>query len=173
VSERRRISILGAALAGLVCAGDAFAAEGNIVLFPDLRMLAALVVLFLLLIYPVNALLFRPIFAALDARGERITGTRARAEKLAEDTRAMLATYEGRVAEVREAAEAERKQAMEAARAQAGTETGAARAEAEREIEGVRARVAGELEQARVALRRDAEALARDAAGRVLGRPVP
>jgi F-type H+-transporting ATPase subunit b len=172
VSQHRGAPILAAALAALVCSGDALAAEGNIVLFPDLRMLAALVVLFLLLIYPVNALLFRPIFAALDARDERIEGTRARAEKLAEDTRTMLAQYEGRVAEVRQAAEAERKQSIEATRAEAGAETGAARADAEREIEGVRARVAGELEQARSHLRRDAEALARDAAGRVLGRPL-
>jgi F-type H+-transporting ATPase subunit b len=172
VSQHRGASILAAALAALLAAGEALAAEGNIVLFPDPRMLAALVVLFLLLIYPVNALLFRPIFAALDARGDRIAGTRARAEKLAEDTRAMLAQYEGRVAEVRQAAEAERKQAIEAARAEAGSETGAARADAEREIEGIRTRVAGELEQARRSLRRDAEALARDAAGRVLGRPL-
>ena len=173
MSEHRRLSILAASLAALVFAGDALAAEGNIVLFPDLRMLAALVVLFLLLIYPVNALLFRPIFAALDARGERTTGTRARAERLAEDTRAMLAQYEARIAEVRQAAEAERKQANERARTEAGAETSAARADAEREIEGARARVKGELEQARASLRRDAEALARAAAGRVLGRPLP
>lgn len=160
-----------AALAVLAPAGDALASsEGHLVLLPDLRMLLALVVFFLLLIIPLNALLFRPIFATLDARDERIAGTRARAEKLAADAEATLERYQHSLREVREQADEGRKAAVAAARDDSQEQSRAARAEAEAELERARREIAGELESARGGLRGQAEALAREAAARVLGR---
>jgi F0F1-type ATP synthase membrane subunit b/b' len=159
---------LGAAV--LFAAAPAFAAEGNLVLIPSLEMLGALIFLFVLLIFPVHALLFRPIFAVLDGRTEKIAGTRARAEKIAADADEVLARYESSVSEAREEAERERKEQLAAARSESADQSASARAEAEREIEGARAEIAAGLEEARASLRPQVELLAREAAARVLGR---
>ncbi len=158
------------AAAGLLVAVPALASEGDIVLIPSPEMLLSLIVLFVLLVFPVNALLFKPIFAALDARDEKISGTRARAERLAGDADEVLARYEARIREVREEAEAERRESLAESRSQSLAEAAAARGGAEADIENARREISAELERARSGLRRDAEQLARQAAGRVLGR---
>jgi F-type H+-transporting ATPase subunit b len=173
-SERRRSRALAAAglVAGLVLAVPALASGDNIVLEPDMGKLLALIALFVLLIFPVNSLLFKPIHAALDARDEKIAGTRARAEKLAAEADEILARYEGQVRGAREEAELERRETLNQARAASLSEATAARAAAERDLDGARGEIAAELERARTGLRREAEQLARAAAGRVLGRPL-
>jgi F-type H+-transporting ATPase subunit b len=160
------------AAAGLLVAIPALASEGDIVLIPSPDMLVSLIALFVILIFPVNALLFKPIFAALDARDEKIAGTRARAEKLAAAADEILASYEGRIREVREEAEAERRESLAGARSQSRADAAAARAAAEADIESSRREISSELERARSGLRREAQQLAREAAGRVLGRPL-
>ena len=133
-------------------------------------MLGALIVLFVILIFPVNALIFNPIFAVLDARDEKIAGTRARAEKIAAEAEEVLARYERSVREVREEAERERKERLASARGESAEQSAAARAEAEREIERAREQIGAGLAEARASLRAQAELLAREAAARVLGR---
>lgn len=160
-----------AAVLVLALAGDALAAgDGGLVLVPDLKMLLALVLFFALLVFPVNALLFRPIFATLDARDERIAGTVARAEKLAADAEETLERYERSVREVKEQADEGRKTVLAAARDSFQEQSQAARAAAEAELERARREIAGELESARGGLRGQAEALASAAAASVLGR---
>ncbi len=67
-------------VACVLFAGTAAASDGGLVLLPDLTgKLPILIVLFVLLVYPVNAILFKPIFQVLDAREEKTTGTRKRA----------------------------------------------------------------------------------------------
>jgi F-type H+-transporting ATPase subunit b len=166
---RGALAALGAAFA----AGPALAAEGNIVLLPDWSgKLPAMVLLLALLIFPLNALLFRPVLRALDAREERIAGTRARAGKLAGEADALLARYEQAIRETREEAERERRASLGEARARAAAAAAEARAATEREIESARRRLAEEAERARGALRPQVAALAREAAARVLGRPL-
>ena len=98
-AERPRSRALAAAAlaAGLVLAGPALASGDSIVLQPELPKLLALIALFVLLVFPVNTLLFKPIFTALDARDEKIAGTRARAAKLAADADELLRHYEGQL----------------------------------------------------------------------------
>jgi len=151
-------------------AGDAVAAEGGLVLTPDLELVVALVILFVLLVFPVDALLFRPIFAALDARREQIEGTRARAQQLEADAEAALRRYEAAVQEVRVESDVARKAALSSAREASLAKTEGARHDAEGTLERARQEIAGELQGARATLRQQAEALAREAAASVLGR---
>lgn len=169
---RRRIPprVVAPALVALFAAAPALASEGNLVLIPTLEMLVALIVLFVILVFPVHALLFRPIFTVLDARAEKIDGTRARAERIAAEAEEILARYENSVREVRDQAEQERKERLVSARAESAALAAAARADAEREIERAREQIGAGLAEARASLRPQAVALAREAASRVLGR---
>lgn len=161
----------GAAVAAsaMALAAPAQAAE-NLVLIPDLPLLLALVVLFALLVVPVQVLVFKPVFRILDEREQRTDGTRERARKLERDAEEILDRYESSVREVREESERERRAALERARDESQQATGGARAESEREIENARAQIAAEYEAARTALRSQSQELARQAASRVLGR---
>jgi len=160
------------ALAMLGLAEDAAAAGGELVLVPDPAMMLALIVFFVLLVFPMNRLVFRPIFATLDAREERIAGTRARAEKLAAEAEATLARYESSVRAAREEADQGRKAARAEARDGAQQQARAARADAEAELARAAREIATALESARGSLRGESEALARAAAATVLGRPL-
>jgi F-type H+-transporting ATPase subunit b len=168
VDALARVMLL--AFAGLVTAGSASASEGDLVLTPELPMLLALIALFVILIFPVNALLFRPIFAALDAREDKIAGTRVRAEKLSAQAEEVLRRYQGSVRETREATEHERRGRLLGAKNEASERLGSARGEAEREIEQARGEIRSALVAARSSLRGEAEALAREASARILGR---
>jgi len=150
----------------------ASAAEGSLVLVPDLTMVVALLVFFVLLIFPVDRFLFQPIFQALDARRDRIAGTRARAEQLEADAAAALERYETAVQEVRAESEAARKEALGGAREASQSETDGARQEAEASLLRAREELLRDLETAGATLRQQAETVAREAATTVLGRPL-
>ena len=151
-------------------AGPAAAAEGGLVLVPHLPSVLALIAFFVLLIFPMNALVFRPIFAALDAREQRIAGTRARADELAAQAERSMDEYEQAVRSARDEAEQGRKAALSDARDGAQVQTQAARADAETELDRATGEIDAALATARGSLRSEAEALAREAATAVLGR---
>jgi len=129
-------------------------------------MLAA----FAVLVIPLNALIFQPIFRALDARAERIQGARQRSEHLQREADSILHRYETAVRETRGDAEAARQVEIVRAREEQIVLTSQAKQEAERRLEGARADLAASLESARAGLRSSAEDLARAAAEQVLGR---
>lgn len=152
-------------------AGSAAAGEGGLVLLPDVSgKLPILILLFALLVYPVNAILLKPIFQVLDAREERTTGTSKRAEKIMRDAEETLANYERAVREVRAEAEHARKREAAAAREENATVINTARTDAERHLERAMTELAAALEQSRQTLRADAQSLGDEAASRVLGR---
>jgi F-type H+-transporting ATPase subunit b len=161
------VAALGLVLPASVAASES---EGGLVLVPDGTMLVGLIVLFLVLIYPVNELLFKPIFRVLDEREQRIAGTRAKADQLERDAEAAFERYEQSVRTVREEAEQARRSALEGARSEALAANAAARGDVERELEGARGEIAQALESARGTLRGQSQELAREAASRVLGR---
>lgn len=159
----------GAVAAAMGVATPALAADA-LVLEPNPPILGALIVGFVLLIFPANQLIFKPIFRALDEREERIQGARNRASQIQRDADGVLSDYETRIREARFDADTARKDAIAAARGEQTTMTAGARSEAEAEIERARAALAGELEDARVQMRADAQELARAAAAQILGR---
>jgi len=176
----RRIAYLGAlvaAAAAVLVAGLAGASEGELVIVPHdaqghfaVRELLILIVFFSALVYPLNALLFKPIFRVLDEREEKTAGTRRHAERIAANAEEVLERYESAIRAARQEAEAERKQTLEGARADGGSVTAGARGEAERTVAHARAEMATALEQAGVQLRAQSESLAREVAERALGR---
>ena len=168
----QRLSSLTLTLLGVALAMPAHAAEGGLVLVPDLRMLIGLIVCFAILVFPLNALLFKPILKALEEREARIAGTRAKAERLAADTQAVLERYETAIRLAREESEQERRTQLDRARARMLETTGEARGTAERQLDRARSELNTTVEEARFALRAHANELAREAAASVLGRPV-
>lgn len=129
-------------------------------------MLAA----FAVLVIPLNALIFQPIFRALDARTERIQGARTRSEHLQRAADSILLRYQAAVRETRGEAEAARKLEIARAREEQVVLTSQAKHAAERQLEGARSDLALSLESARAGLRASADDLARAAAEQVLGR---
>jgi F-type H+-transporting ATPase subunit b len=158
------------ALATLALPLAAHAAGGELVLVPDLRMMLALIVLFLLLIAPTHRLIFKPLLRVLDEREERTAGTRARAARIEEEAREVLARYEREVAQTRDDAERQRRTTLDQVRGESQQLTGSARTSAEQAQAAARRELAAALDSARGVLRERAQELAREAASRVLGR---
>jgi F-type H+-transporting ATPase subunit b len=158
----------GALAAALVPA--AAHASGDLVLIPRPPMLAALIVLFLLLIGPTNRLILKPLLRVLDEREARTTGTRARAARLEEEAREVFERCEREIVKTREESELQRRGTLERVRAEAQQVTDAARSSAEGTLESARDELGQALESARRGLRGQSEELAREAAARVLGR---
>ncbi len=154
---------------GLLVALPVQASGDSLEIFPDERIFY-LIVLFVLLVFPVNKLLFHPIFRVLDERDARIEGARKRAAQIGAEAEATLGRYRSAVRSAREEAESGRKQVLEEARREQAQLTGSVRSEAEAEINRAREEVAGALDDARSQLREQAQELAREAATRVLGR---
>ncbi|HIF99818.1 MAG TPA: hypothetical protein EYQ66_00685, partial [Myxococcales bacterium] len=91
-------------------------ASAKLVLIPDYPTLVGLILLFLGLIVVTNALIFKPIFQALDERSSRVEGARQRAEEVDRDSDALLQRYELSIHEARSEADAKRKNKLGHAR---------------------------------------------------------
>jgi F-type H+-transporting ATPase subunit b len=166
-----RTAALIAMSASLFVASEAFASEGGLAIFPDwLGTMPLLVILFAALVLPVNALILKPIFRALDEREEKITGTRRHGDRLIAEADEVLERYEQAVREARRDAESDRKQTLESARAEGAAMTAGVRNESKQEVGRAREEVAAALEEARAKLRVQSEELAKEVAARVLGR---
>lgn len=167
----RRALPATAIVSSLVLAAAPALASGTLVLIPDwFGVLPIMLVGFVLLIFPLNALLFQPIFRALDDRAARITGAHERSEQLGREADEVLNRYEAAIREARIESEVARQGKLEVAREEQLQVAEAARAEAEREIETARGELNRSIEEAGASLRTSAEGLAQAAAERVLGR---
>lgn len=166
---RRRVLAWAVALLLGVVATPAQAAAG-LSLFPQWGLLVVLLVGFVILVFPLNALIFKPLFRVLEEREERIEGARARAAELEGNAEELLNRYRAAIAEVRETCERDRRAQLEAARGEQSELTDAARSEAETVLAAGRVDLDQWLGDARTTLRGDAEPLAQLAAEQVLGR---
>jgi F-type H+-transporting ATPase subunit b len=172
-----RTIVAAALLLAVVLAAPAGAAEGGLEIFPDIVRVpplesryVQLMVLFLLLIFPVNQLVLKPLLGVLEQRSQRIEGARKRSAELGAQADAVLARYETAVEQARKQAEEQRKATLSAARGDQARLMAEARHGAEREVTAARSGVAGALGAARAALRGETTALASEIAARVLGR---
>lgn len=161
----------------LAFATPAAAAEGGLEIFPDAlaglkSRFLQLIVLFLLLIYPVNRLLLTPLLRVLDERAAHVEGARKRAGEVGVQADGALARYSAAVEEARKRAGELRKEALEHARGDQVRILADARHASEAEIAAARSSMAGALAEAHGMLRTQSEDLAREAAARVLGRPL-
>jgi F-type H+-transporting ATPase subunit b len=169
-----------AAVVALAAAGSASAAEGGLEIFPDFDLsdpaswpgsrFVQLIALFVLLVYPVNRVVLSPLLRVLEERAARIDGARRRASEVTAQADAVLARYQSAVEQARLRADELRKGELSGARSEQAELLSAARHAAEAEVANARQGVARALRAARAELARHTEALAREAAARVLGR---
>lgn len=127
---------------------------------------------FMILLAVLNVLLFKPLRNVLAARKATIDGDLATARSLDEQIRAQVADYEAKLQEARLRGGQERAALRQAAQVEEARLLGAANEKASQRLQSLKEQIAGEADQARQGLRGESEALARDIAGKVLGRTV-
>jgi len=154
----------------VLAAGPAAAAGGGIEIMPSPDKIIPLIVLFLLMVVPVNRLILQPLLAVLDEREVRIAGAREHADEIARRADETLSSYEANIASARAEAEAERRATLEHARGRHAARVAEERGTGETLVAEARAEVALGLETARAQLQGQAEELARQAAEKMLGR---
>jgi len=167
--NRLRLAV-GIALVVLVTAPAH--ASGQLELIPNPPTLIVLIIGFVILIAPLNAMIFRPLFRVLDERDAKIAGATEEAGQLVTRAAELTEEYRGAIREAREAAEGARKQQLESARAEHASITGDARTESEGEISRARDEIEAGLVEARATLEATSRDLAKVAAERILGRPL-
>jgi F-type H+-transporting ATPase subunit b len=116
--------------------------------------------------------LFDPMLRLFEERERRIDGAKVQARKIDDKSATALAKYEAGMAKARTAAAAVRDQIRAEALKQETELLASVRASTAKVIENGKRTAQAEAEKARAALRADAGTLARDLAGRVLGREV-
>ena len=130
-------------------------------------------VLFLLMIAPVNRIVLKPLLRVLDERSAKIEGARKRAGEISAQAEVVLGAVRARSGGGSQAGRgASQGRARRARAASRRSLLAEARQRAESEVAGARSGIAGALAGARAELRGGTEALAREAAARVLGRPL-
>jgi len=117
-----------------------------------------------------NALLYKPLRAALAARKATIDGNLARARAMDEQIQGQLAEYEAQLQEARLRGIQERTMLRQAALAEEARLLGAANEQAALRLQELKEQVASEADAARQGLRGETEVMARQIAGKVLGR---
>jgi ATP synthase F0 subunit b len=157
-----------AAALGLFWPAQSHAAALN--LNPDPVLVGAWVVLFLLLVYPVNRFFLGPMTRVLERREERTRGALAQAEQLLGEARGLQGELEEGLRHARERARARQAELAAETQEQERHVLNRAREDASRTVDAMRDTVGRELEDARATLRLDATALAREAAEKILGR---
>jgi len=127
---------------------------------------------FLVLIWFLSRILYRPLLRVLDERRQRTEGTRAMVEKVDEQGAELLVSYEADIAVARSAARA----TVQERAVQAEAEVEHLLAEVRGQVDKEAAEAAEALQQRReeltAELAPDTDALAHQIAAKVLGRPV-
>ncbi len=154
--------------AGLLAAGVAPQAINVDV---DLTFLVQ-VVLFVALMLVLKPLLFDPMLRLFEERERRIEGAKLQARKIDDKSASALGKYETEMAKARTAASAERDKIRAEGLAREQQILGSARAASAKVVDEGKRVAQAEAERVRRALKGEATEMARDMAGRVLGREV-
>jgi F-type H+-transporting ATPase subunit b len=170
---RTRFSLVTTAcVVALFVVAQPAAAAGTLEIFPDPPVLVGLIVGFLILIFPLNAAIFQPLFRVMDEREARISGATEEAKQLVDRAEEVTANYREGIRSARDDAEGARREQLDAAHSEHASITGAARAESEDEVARARTEIEASLGEARVTLEAASRDLAKVAAERILGRPL-
>jgi F-type H+-transporting ATPase subunit b len=129
-------------------------------------------VLFSALTLILKPLLFDPMLKLFEERERRTDGAKMQARKIDEKSAHALAKYETEMAKTRATANAERERIRAEGVRREAEILGAVRTATAKTIEEGKAAAFAEAQRVRVTLKSDAANLARDLAGRVLGREV-
>lgn len=127
---------------------------------------------FMILMVVLNALLFKPLRAALKARKETIEGSKAKVQDIDEQVQAQIARYDAQLQEARQQGGQERAALRKTGQEEEVRILGEANRCAAERLQTITAQIQDEANSARMALRGETEALAKEIAGKVLGRAV-
>ncbi len=125
---------------------------------------------FLVLMWILNIILYRPLRAMLARRRETIEGSHARAKELAGQIDEKMARYQQQLQEARQKGAQEKAQMRQLAATEESKILTGAHHEASEQIEKIKNQVASEAAVARKALRAETDTLAGLIAAKVLGR---
>lgn len=146
-------------------------ASGGVVVDLDITF-AAQIVLFFLLFLLLRPILFDPMVRLFEERERRIGGSKDDARKLYADADAAMAKYEEEVLVVKRQAGEERDKIRQEGQRKEQAILGKVRDESNAMVDEGRARIAKERDALKTELGAMSTQLARDIAGRVLGREV-
>ena len=127
---------------------------------------------FMILMAVLNALLFKPLRAALQARKETIEGSRAKVQDIDEQVQAQIARYEAQLQDARLQGGEERTALRKTAQEEEARILGGANQKSAERLQVIKEQIQEEATVARQALRDETEALAKNIAGKVLGRAI-
>ena len=127
---------------------------------------------FMILMAVLNALLFKPLRAALKARKETIEGSKAKVQDIDEQVQAQIARYEAQLQDARQQGGQERSSLRKTGQEEEVRILGEANRTAADKLQKITAQIQEEADSARQELRSQTEALAKEIAGKVLGRAV-
>jgi F-type H+-transporting ATPase subunit b len=127
---------------------------------------------FMILMAVLNVLLYKPLRAALKARKDAIEGCRAKVQDIEAQVQAQIASYEAKLQEARFQGGQARAALRKAAHEEESRILGEANHAAAVKIQAIKEQIQTEASAARQILRDETETLAREIAGKVLGRAV-
>ena len=125
---------------------------------------------FMVLMFILNILLYKPLRARLAKRREAIEGSHARAKDLAGQIDEKMATYQEQLQGAKQKGAQEKAMLKKQAAGQEAEILGAAHDEANVHLQQIKGQVANEAAEARSALKKETDDLAGMIAGKVLGR---
>lgn len=128
------------------------------------------IVTFLILMFILNRVLFRPMLALLEERKQRTEGRRAQADQAQTDAKTMWEDYQAKLAAARSEAEAVRVELVKEGEAERQRITDAAMKEAEKTVSDLKAQVQQQGAAAKGALATEVDALSKMMAEKILGR---
>jgi F-type H+-transporting ATPase subunit b len=136
---------------------------------PDLSVLWV-IALFLLCVFVLNTLVFKPILAMSESRSRAVRDARELAESAAQKAAEASTTFDRTLSAARAEVYGQMDEALPDTLALRATQMAATKQETERALHDATSRLATQANAARTSLERDAAALAGDIVGRVLGR---
>lgn len=130
------------------------------------------IVVFLILMFALDAFLFKPMMRVLDERRARTVGRREQAAKAESQSEQIWKDYQAKISEARSEAEKIRLDLVRQGEAERAKITEAASLEADKTVADVKARVSAEAAKAREALKTEIDGLSRSMAEKIMGRAV-
>ena len=127
---------------------------------------------FVLLVFILNALLYRPIRQAIKQREEKINQDREEANRLAKEAEIRLNEWNKGLEEAKKAGLEKQGELMKGAKDEERAIITKVREETEDFIKKMRAEMAKDIEAARETLKTQAEAFSLEIAEKILGRPI-
>jgi F-type H+-transporting ATPase subunit b len=128
--------------------------------------------LFLLVLFVLTRILFKPYLKMRDDRDHAIAGSKHEAEKMGEEARAIVDDYDRKLADAKRRGADERNKLHLEGTARERELVGKSRAESQTAVDAARKQIVTETQAGRTALAAEAGPLAREIASKVLGREV-